>query len=87
MDRLVAAEKLGSVAGLPPSCPEVPVVPFKLNQNRRCHSPRARRRLANWRAYDASLRERGSLMVWLCVRQRLSCSAGDKPAGVEVKAP
>ena len=39
-------------------------MPFKLNQNRRCHIPRARRRVTNWPAYDASLRQRGSLTVW-----------------------
>ena len=40
-------------------------MPFKLNQNRRRHIPRARRRVTNWPAYDASLRQRGSLTVWL----------------------
>ena len=40
------------------------VVPFKLNQNRHRHIPRARRRATNWPAYDASLRQRGSLTVW-----------------------
>ncbi len=39
-------------------------MPFKLNQNRRRHIPRARRRVTNWPAYDASLRQRGSLTVW-----------------------
>jgi transposase len=39
-------------------------LPFKLNQNRRRHIPRARRRVTNWPAYDASLRQRGSLTVW-----------------------
>ena len=39
-------------------------MPFKLNQNRRPHIPRARRRVTNWPAYDASLRQRGSLTVW-----------------------
>jgi len=37
---------------------------FKLNQNRRRHIPRQRRRVTNWPAYDASLRQRGSLTVW-----------------------
>ena len=40
------------------------VVPFKLNQNRRCHIPRTPRRVTNWPAYDASLRQRGCLKVW-----------------------
>ena len=39
-------------------------MPFKLNQNRRRYIPRARCRVTNWPAYDASLRQRGSLTVW-----------------------
>jgi hypothetical protein len=39
-------------------------VPFKLNQDRRRHIPRQRRKITNWPAYDASLRQRGSLTVW-----------------------
>jgi transposase len=39
-------------------------VPFKLNQDRRRHIPRVRRRVTNWPAYEASLRQRGSLTVW-----------------------
>ena len=39
-------------------------LPFKLNQNRRRHIPRARRRVTNWPAYNASLRQRGCLTVW-----------------------
>ena len=46
----------------------MPIVPFKMNQHRRRHRrrhiPRARRRVTNWPAYDASLRQRGSLTVW-----------------------
>ena len=41
-----------------------PPLPFKLNQDRRRHIPRAQRRVTNWPAYDASLRQRGSLTVW-----------------------
>jgi hypothetical protein len=61
-------------------------VPFKLNQDRRHHIPKQKHRITNWPAYDAGLRARGSLTVWLCVQRRLACSAGDKPAGVEVRA-
>src|SRR3954465_15662350 len=43
----------------------MPTVPFKLNQDRRHHIPRQRHKVANWREYDASLRQRGSLTVWL----------------------
>jgi Transposase DDE domain len=39
-------------------------VPFKLNQHRRHHIPRQQRTVTNWPAYDASLRQRGSLTVW-----------------------
>src|SRR4029453_8049739 len=42
----------------------MPAVPFKLNQDRRHHIPRQRRKVTNWREYDASLRQRGSLTVW-----------------------
>jgi len=42
----------------------MPVVPFKLNQDRRHHIPRPRRKVTNWPVYDASLRQRGSLTVW-----------------------
>src|SRR5919107_4386082 len=39
-------------------------LPFKLNQAGRRHIPRQRRTVTNWPAYDASLRQRGSLTVW-----------------------
>jgi len=39
-------------------------LPFKLNQARRHHIPKQRRKVVNWRDYDASLRQRGSLTVW-----------------------
>src|SRR4051794_22564759 len=39
-------------------------VPFKANAARRHRIPRQRRRVTNWAAYDASLRQRGSLTVW-----------------------
>jgi Transposase DDE domain len=39
-------------------------VPFKLNQDRRPHIPRQRHRATNWPAYEAGLRQRGSLTVW-----------------------
>ena len=42
----------------------MPILPFKLNQDRCHHSPKQKRRITNWRAYDASLRQRGSLTVW-----------------------
>src|SRR5215211_6383395 len=42
----------------------MPTMPFKLNQDRRHHIPRQQRKVTNWPAYDASLRQRGSLTVW-----------------------
>ena len=39
-------------------------MPFKLNQAGRRHIPRQKRKVTNWPAYDASLRQRGSLTVW-----------------------
>jgi hypothetical protein len=39
-------------------------LPFKLNQDRRHHIPRQKRKVTNSAAYDASLRQRGSLTVW-----------------------
>src|SRR5690349_11580871 len=39
-------------------------VPFKLNQPGRRHIPRQKHKVTNWPAYDASLRQRGSLTVW-----------------------
>ncbi len=42
----------------------MPTLPFKLNHDRRHHIPRQKRKVVNWRDYDASLRRRGSLTVW-----------------------
>ena len=39
-------------------------MPFKLNHDRRHHIPKQKRKVMNWREYDASLRQRGSLTVW-----------------------
>src|ERR671916_3028741 len=42
----------------------MPTLPFKLNQDRRHHIPKQKHKVTNWREYDASLRQRGSLTVW-----------------------
>src|SRR5829696_7280158 len=39
-------------------------LPFKLNHAGRHHIPRQKHKVTNWPAYDASLRQRGSLTVW-----------------------
>ncbi|NPD69854.1 IS5 family transposase (plasmid) [Lichenicola cladoniae] len=40
-------------------------MPFKHNASRRHHIPKARRRVMNWPAYEAGLRQRGDLRLWL----------------------
>ena len=40
-------------------------MPFKLNADRRHHIPKQKFKVTNWRDYDASLRQRGSLTVWV----------------------
>jgi len=57
------AEALGDVGDRPPQL-RMPIVPCKLNQDRRGHIPRQQHKVTNWPAYDASLRQRGSLTVW-----------------------
>ncbi len=42
----------------------MPILPFKLNQDRRHYIPKQKHQVMNWREYDASLRQRGSLTVW-----------------------
>src|SRR5918993_289607 len=42
----------------------MPLLPFKLNQAGRHHIPKRKHKVTNWRGYDASLRQRGSLTVW-----------------------
>ena len=39
-------------------------MPFKANAARRHHIPKPRYKVTNWAAYDAALRQRGSLTVW-----------------------
>jgi hypothetical protein len=40
-------------------------MPYKINQERRHKIPKARYRVKNWRDYDAALRRRGDLTVWV----------------------
>src|SRR3954453_17872219 len=42
----------------------MPVLPFKLNQDRRRHIPEQKRKVVNWRETDESLRRRGRVAVW-----------------------
>jgi len=57
------AEAVSDVGDRSPQ-PRISILPFKLNQGRRHHIPHQQHRVANWPAYDASLRQRGSLTVW-----------------------
>jgi len=43
--------------------PRMPGVPFKLNQDRRHHIARQQHKVTNCPAYEAGLRQRGSLGV------------------------
>jgi transposase len=40
-------------------------MPYKANADRRHHIPKQRYQVRNWREYDAALRQRGSLTVWV----------------------
>jgi hypothetical protein len=42
----------------------VPLLPFKLNKDRCHHIPKQKRKIMNSAAYDAALRQRGSLTIW-----------------------
>ncbi len=56
------AEAQGDVGDSRPKL-RMPILPFKLNQDRRRHIPRQKHRVTNPAAYDAALRQRGSLAV------------------------
>src|SRR3954467_8430693 len=59
----------------------MPNVPFKLNQDRRHHIPRQQRTVTNWPAYDASLRQRGSLTIWFSDEAITSWGAEARTSG------
>jgi hypothetical protein len=40
-------------------------MPYKANEPRRHRIPTARYRIENWAGYDAALRRRGSLTIWV----------------------
>src|SRR3954447_13255348 len=41
-----------------------PAVPFKAKAACRRHIPKQQHKVTNWAAYDAALRQRGSLTIW-----------------------
>jgi hypothetical protein len=42
-------------------------MPHKHNANRHHRIPRSRYKVTNWKAYEAGLRQRGSLTIWFTV--------------------
>ncbi len=54
-----------SAVGRRPAAPERRPLPFKHKAARRHRIPRARYRVRNWPQYDAGLRRRGDLTLWL----------------------
>src|SRR3954465_3382921 len=47
-----------------PSSSSCLTMPHKYNADRRHPIPRARYKVTNWKAYEAGLRQRGSLTIW-----------------------
>ncbi len=64
MDRAGGLAGRAAVGGLPLFDCWVLFLPFKLNQDRRHHIPKQKRKVMNSAAYDAALRQRASLTVW-----------------------
>src|SRR3954452_4914736 len=62
--RLASEGGMGRGGAAPPRVPRTSAVPFKANAAHRHRIPRQRHRVTNWAAYDAALRQRGSLTVW-----------------------
>src|SRR5215213_2327601 len=56
--------ELGGVGRRPLPDAWTPAVPFKAKAACRRHIPKQQHRVTNWAAYDAALRQRGSLTVW-----------------------
>ena len=59
-----------------PSLLEHPTLPFKANVDRRDHIPKQQYRPTNSAAYDAALRQRGSLTVWFTDKAMAAWTAG-----------
>src|SRR3954468_11630793 len=56
--------RVGGVSSRPIHDPRECLVPFKAHAAGRHHIPKQRYQVTNWAAYDAALRQRGSLTVW-----------------------
>jgi hypothetical protein len=63
-DAVDSAAEDADVRSLLRPCLWTPILPFKLNHDRRHHIPRQKHKVTNSAAYDAALRQRGSLTVW-----------------------
>jgi hypothetical protein len=55
-------------------------MPYKINQDRRHKIPRAGYRVKNWRDYDAALRRRGDLTIWVTA-EAIEAGHRHPPAG------
>jgi len=65
MDRAGGVAGRAAAGGLPLFDCWMLLLPFKLNQNRRHHIPKQKRKVTSSAAHDAALRQRGSLTIWL----------------------
>src|SRR3954463_2409709 len=89
MDPAGSARSRAGVAGRPSPDSRMLTLPFKRNQDRRHHISRQEHKVTNWREYDASLRQRGSLTVWFSAeaiegwRAALVLASGD-PDGADL---
>ena len=63
-DRAGVREVRSRIGTARPSPLEI-FMPYKANELRRHKIPKARYKIANWAEYDAALRRRGSLTVWV----------------------
>jgi hypothetical protein len=52
-------------------------MPYKANEPRRHRIPKARYKIGNWAEYDAALRRRGSLTVWVTPEAATSLLSGN----------
>ena len=55
-------------------------MPYKANEPRRHKIPKARYKIENWAEYDAALRRRGSLTVWV-TPEAIAAWAPARPGG------
>ena len=57
------------------------LMPYKANEPRRHKIPKARYKIENWAEYDAALRRRGSLTVWVTPEAQSRPGCRRRPGG------